>query len=137
MLHKDYSKINDIVREKCPSERKNWDSKEDTPNILTSAMINLYKLDKSERAKHLAALNGVFLYYHTINIWVKKQESQQQKILGSVQRAQKINSDSVLATEHGPPDRHAVQPPSSDDKVDDDFMDTFESVSLIHFSFYC
>ena len=54
---------------KCPRdtyavERKNRDSKDSTPNPLRSAMINLYKLDKSECAKHLAALSGVPVSYN-------------------------------------------------------------------------
>ena len=62
-------------------------------------MINLYKLDKSECAKHLAASNGVSLPYNDKSKEARKSEAKKR----SVQRAQKTNSDST--TEHGPPDR--------------------------------
>ena len=101
----DYSKMDDIVWEKCPSdtnavERKNRVSKEGTPNILRSAMITLYKLDKSECAKHLAASNGVSLSYNDTFRSEDARKSTAKK--RNVQRTQKVNSDST--TEHGPPD---------------------------------
>ena len=77
MLHKNYSEMDDIVWEKCSRdtnavERKNRDCKDTTPNSLRSAMINLYKLDKSECAKHLAASSGVSVSYNGRSVEARK-----------------------------------------------------------------
>ena len=103
MLHKDYSDMDGIVWEKCPSdtnavERKNRDSKDSTPNSLRSAIINLYKLDKSECAKHLAASSGVSLSYNDRSHEARKSAA----IKRNTQRAQKLNDNTA---EYGPPDR--------------------------------
>lgn len=70
MLSKDYSEMDDSVWDRCPSdtnavERKNKDSKEQQPQQLQNAMINLYKLDKACCSKHLAALDGSSIAYYS------------------------------------------------------------------------
>ena len=100
MLHKDYSEMDDIVWEKCPRdtnavERKNRDSKDSTPNPLRSAMINLYKLDKSECAKHLAALSGVSVSYNDRSHEARKSAA----IKRNTQCARQHSDDTA---EHGP-----------------------------------
>ncbi len=64
MLHKDYSSMDDEVWDKCPStsnavERRNAECKASQPVALKLAMINIYNLDKSVCAKHMAAQAGV------------------------------------------------------------------------------
>ena len=89
--------------EKCPRdtnavERKNRDCKDTTPNSLRSAMINLYKLDKSECAKHLAASSGVSVSYNNRSVEARKSAA----IKRNTQCVQMYNDDTA---EHGPPDR--------------------------------
>ena len=103
MLHKDYSEMDDIVWEKCPKdtnavERKNRDSKGSTPNSLRSAIINLYRLDKSECAKHLAASIGVSVSYSDRSHEARKSAAMKRNTL----RTQKHDDDEA---EYGPPDR--------------------------------
>ena len=62
-------------------------------------MINLYKLDKSECAEHLAASNNISLSYSDKSEEARKSAAKKR----CAQRAKKHNNDS--STEYGPPDR--------------------------------
>ena len=68
MLDVDFSPMIDRVWEKCPDntnavEKKNRDAKDNVPVPIRQGLINLYKLDKSYCAKHIAAEKGCSISY--------------------------------------------------------------------------
>ena len=72
MLHVDFSHMIDHVWEKCPDntnavERKNRDANDNVPVPIRQGLINLYKLDKSYCAKHIAAEKGCSISVGVIN----------------------------------------------------------------------
>ena len=106
MLHKDFSLMDVEAWERCPGdtnavERKNRDSKESTPSPLRSALINLYKLDKSVCAKHLAASEGVSVSYQDGTPESRKRVAETRKWQRQKQQ-QAIRDKGAL---RGPPDK--------------------------------
>ena len=105
MLHKEFSVMADKVWDSCPSntnavERKNQDCKDSHPVVLRSAMINLYKLDKSVCCRYLAAKDGVCLSYGDHSVAGRKAAA-------NLRQKQRLNKSyrSDPDAEKGPPDR--------------------------------
>ena len=104
MLSKDYYNMDEEIWDRCPSdtnavERKNKDSKEQQPQQLQSAMVNLYKLDKASCSKHLAALDGSSIAYYSQTTEARKKAADKR----NAQRQSCSSRDKEAV--HGPPDR--------------------------------
>ena len=101
MLHVDFSPMVDSVWEKCPNntiavERKNRDAKDNVPVPIRQGLINIYKLDKSYCAKHIAAENRCSISYSS-------RSSDSRATAAEVRRKQRRMQ--------GMPDKQAVQGP--------------------------
>ena len=105
MLHKDYSTMNDEVWDKCPSttnavERRNAECKQKQPIPLKMAMVNIYNLDKSVCAKHIAAECGVSISHRDKSETARRSAAQTRQR----QRMAKLYPADPKALK-GPPDR--------------------------------
>ena len=105
MLHKDFSTMDPSMWSRSPSttnavERLNVKCKSKLPVTLQHALSDVYRLDKSVCAKHLAALKECSISYRDKTESAKKASAakrQQQRLVSSI-------PTDPMAT-HGPPDR--------------------------------
>lgn len=105
MLHKDFSTMDTNVWSRSPSttnavERLNAECKAKLPVTLQHALSNVYRLDKSICAKHLAGLKECSISYREKTESAKRASAakrQQQRLVSSI--------PTDLTATHGPPDR--------------------------------
>ena len=105
MLHKDFACMDSSVWDRSPSttnavERLNAQCKGKVPVALQTAIADVYKLDKSVCAKHLAARNECSVSYRDKSENARRANAakrQQQRLGGSI--------PADLTATHGPPDR--------------------------------
>ena len=105
MLHKDFSTMDPSMWSRSPSttnavERLNAECKSKLPVTLQHALSDVYRLDKSVCAKHLAALKECSISYRDKTESAKRASAakrQQQRLVSSI-------PTDPMAT-HGPPDR--------------------------------
>ena len=105
MLHKGFSCMDSSARDRCPSttnavEHRNAECKSKQPVALQHALTNVYKLDKSVCAKHLAALDGCSVSYRDRSENARRsaaKKRQEQRLAANI-------PDDPTALQ-GPPDR--------------------------------
>ena len=105
MLHQDYSTMDSDTWERCPSttnavERRNAECKTKQPVSLQQALTNVYRLDKSVCAKHLAAQDGCSVSYRDRSENAKRSAAKKRQ----AQRLATDIPDDPKAVQ-GPPDR--------------------------------
>ena len=105
MLHKDFASMDSGTWDRSPSttnavERLNSQCKAKVPVSLQSAVADVYQLDKSVCAKHLAALKDCSVSY--------RDKSETARRASAAKRQQRRLGDCIPAdptASHGPPDR--------------------------------
>ena len=103
MLYKDFSTMDSNVWSRSPSttnavERLNAECKSNMPVFLQHALSNVYKLDKSICAKHLAGLEECSISY--------REKSESARSSAAMRQQQRLASSlpTDLTAVHGPPD---------------------------------